>query len=350
MVLPELPYDVVAQVMGVSTLETSDLASCSTVSWSWYSASMRQQLRSITLSQAWDCTYWSDYLERRSVFTGCIREMRIRGRNMQISSFLLNGVLAMCPNLEILLAVHVDLARLQRPIDFQRPVEIRLRQCRFCSWGATTLLGYSDVTSLVVVRPSFITQSVAVPVWYGPPRFVLTITVTRTSFSDVVRLFRCLPAYLLVFERVEMDLIPGEPAPPPSTRVVLPSLGPVVRRLLVHTVDMRFPPLAMFFDLSRLTSLQSFIYMSGDLFPTSALHMLRSIPRDAPLHRVTLAAATFIDPSWSLVPASLVGFRHTIETCVVYGCLPPNRDGLNSSPLVTVTYTTFGAVSVSQYL
>ncbi|KAK0436752.1 hypothetical protein EV421DRAFT_1907816 [Armillaria borealis] len=350
MVLPELPYDVVAQVMGVSTLETSDLASCSTVSWSWYSTSMQQQLRSITLSQAWDCTYWSDYLERHSIFTGCIREMHIRGHNMQILSFLLNGVLTMCPNLEILLAMHVDLARLQRPINFQCPVEIRLCQCRFCSWGATTLLGYSDVTSLIVVRPSFITQNVAVPVWYGPPQFVPTITVTRTSFSDVIQLFRCLPAYLLVFERVEMDLIPGEPAPPPSTHVVLPSLGPVVRRLLVHTIDMRFPLLAMFFDLSRLTSLQSFIYMSGDLFPTSALHMLQSIPRDAPLHHVTLATATFIDPSWSLVPTSLIGFRRTIEMCVVYGCLPPNRDGLNSLPLVTVTYTTFGAVSVSQYL
>ncbi len=69
MVLPELPYDIIARVMGISTLETSDLASCSTVSWSWYSASMRQQLRSIMLSQAWDCTYWLDYLERCSIFT-----------------------------------------------------------------------------------------------------------------------------------------------------------------------------------------------------------------------------------------------------------------------------------------
>ncbi len=236
MVLPELPYDVVARVMGISTLETSDLASCSTVSWSWYSTSMRQQLRSIMLSQAWDCTYWSDYLERHSVFTGCIREMRIHGQNMQISSFLLNDVLTMCPNLEILLAVQVDLACLQRPINFQCPIEIRLCQCRFCSWGATTLLGYSDVTSLVVVRPSFLRHIVHIPVWYGPPRFVLTITVTRTSFSDVVQLFCCLPPYLLVFERVEMDLIPGELAPLPSMCVVLPCLGPVVRRLLVHTV------------------------------------------------------------------------------------------------------------------
>ncbi|PBK65548.1 hypothetical protein ARMSODRAFT_978335 [Armillaria solidipes] len=323
MALPELYFDVVTLV--ISTLETSDLVSCSTISWSWYSASMPRLLRSITLSRQWDCTYWSDYLQRRSVFTDCILEMRIRGGNMQISSFLLNDVLAMCPNLKLLLTVHVNLARLERPINFQRPIEIRLRQCRFCSWGAATLLGYSDVTSLIVVRPYFLDHNTQLPVWYGPPRFVPAITVTRTSFSDAGRLFRCLPAHLLVFEKIQLDLIPGDPAPPPSTRIVLPSLGPAVRHLLIHTV--------------------------GDLFPTSALGMVRSIPRDAPLRRVTLAAATFIDPTWSLVPASLVGFKRTIEMHLVYGCLPPNRDGLNSSPFVAVNYTTSTAFGpVTQYL
>ncbi len=92
----------------------------------------------------------------------------------------------MCPNLEILLAMQVDLACLQKPINFQRPIEIRLRQCRFCSWGATMLLGFSDVTSLIVVRPSFLRHNVHIPVWYRLPQFVPMITVTRTSFSDVV--------------------------------------------------------------------------------------------------------------------------------------------------------------------
>ncbi len=169
MALPELYLNIVALVMSTSDLEISDLVSCSTISQSWYSATMPRLLRSITLNKKWDCTYWLDYLQRRSVFTGCVLEMHINGKNMEISSFLLNDVLAMCPNLEILLAVHVDLARLERPIDFLRPVEIRLRQCRFCSWGATMLLGYSDVTSLVVVQLYFLTHNVQIPVWYGPP-------------------------------------------------------------------------------------------------------------------------------------------------------------------------------------
>ncbi|KAK0432200.1 uncharacterized protein EV420DRAFT_1490146 [Desarmillaria tabescens] len=209
--------------------------------------------------------------------------------------------------------------------------------------GAGALFSYSDITSLTVISPSFLTADVPGHVSYGPPRLVGSITMTRATLRDMMELFACLPPRMIVFETVELDVVSADNWELHGARIVVPTLGSAVKRLLIHAVE-TFPPVPMFIDLSNLVSLEWFAFMSGKISPTSALNMLHSIPVHAPLRRVTLAVATFIDPTWGCIPTSLVRFRWKIQMCIAYRALPANRDVINTSSLVNVSYGTYAEV------
>ncbi|KAK0442268.1 uncharacterized protein EV420DRAFT_1727469 [Desarmillaria tabescens] len=148
---------------------------------------------------------------------------------------------------------------------------------------------------------------------------------------------------MIVFEMVELDVVSADNWELHGARIVVPMLGSAVKRLLIHAVE-TFPPVPMFIDLSNLVSLEWFAFMSGEISLTSALNMLHSIPAHTPLRHVTLAVATFIDPTWGHIPTSLVRFRRKIQMCIAYRALPANRDVVNTSSLVNVSYGTYAEV------
>ncbi|KAK0455314.1 uncharacterized protein EV420DRAFT_1481550 [Desarmillaria tabescens] len=103
---------------------------------------------------------------------------------------------------------------------------------------------------------------------------------------------------------VELDVVSADNWELHGARIVVPTLGSAVKRLLIHAIE-TFPPVPMFIDLLNLVSLEWFAFMSGEISPT---------------------------------------FRRKIHMCIAYHALPANRDVVNTSSLVNVSYGTYAEV------
>ncbi|KAK0229894.1 hypothetical protein EDD85DRAFT_793783 [Armillaria nabsnona] len=327
------------------------------VCWIWYEAGIRRLLRYIDLNDRWDCIYWSHYLERHSSVHCCIRTLRVDDDYMTMSSFLFNDVLMACLSLNLFLGENINLGDLQTPVWFRDAVEIKLRDCYLCRPGAECLFKYSTMTGITIVRPRFPVLSVHGPVWYGPPHLVRSLTVARITMEDMARLWACLPARMLLFKRVVLDIIPGGPARrQPSRmgnlgeRIIGPSLGRAVTHLFLNA-DAAFPP--TYIDLSGLVRLECFVYRTYRDSPFELVRMLETIPTHAPLHQICVGSSYFFHQSWTLVQATLqkISETRTIDVRLLYHALPPKRDILNDPvgrPLITVLFSTY--TELVQYL
>ncbi|PBK97140.1 hypothetical protein ARMGADRAFT_1077241 [Armillaria gallica] len=267
-----------------------------------------------------------------------------------MSSFLLNDVLMACPSLNLFLGENINLGDLQTLVWFRDAVEIKLRDCYLCRPGAECLFKYSTVTGITIVRPRFPVLSVHGPVWCGPPRLVRSLTVARTTMEDMAQLRACLPARMLLFERVVLDIIPGGPTrrQPPrmgnlGKRIIGPSLGGAVTHLFINA-DAAFPP--TYIDLSGLVRLECFVYRTYQDWPLELVRMLETISTHAPLHQICVGSGYFFHQSWTLVRAALqkISETRTIDVRLLYRALPPKRDILNDPvgrPLITVSFGTY---------
>ncbi len=79
---------------------SADLYSYLTVCSVWYSASICQLVHIIYLNNEWDCTFWSDYLQRHPIVALYVCVLRVDGRSMPFSFILLNNILTVCLNME----------------------------------------------------------------------------------------------------------------------------------------------------------------------------------------------------------------------------------------------------------
>ncbi|KAK0227408.1 hypothetical protein EDD85DRAFT_794674 [Armillaria nabsnona] len=289
----ELPFDVITHIMCISTVTDHDIYSYLMVCWIWYEAGIRRLLRYINLNDRWDCIYWSHYLERHSSVRCCIRTLHMDGNYMKMSSFLLNNVLMACPSLNLFLGENINLGDLQTPVWFRDAVEIKLRNCYLCRPGAECLFKYSTVTGITIVRPRFPVLSVHGPVWYGPPHLVRSLMVVRITMEDMAQLQACLPAQMLLFERVVLDIIPGGPAHRQPSRmgnlgecIIGPSLGGAVTHLFLNADD-----------LSGLVHLECFVYRTYWDWPFELVRMLETIPAHAPLCQICVGSGYFFHQS-----------------------------------------------------
>ncbi|KAK0231881.1 hypothetical protein EDD85DRAFT_956721 [Armillaria nabsnona] len=263
---------------------------------------------------------------------------------MPFSFILLNDVLALSPNLECFHARNLDLCDLQRPAIFICPVKIKLSACLFSSGGVHALLAYSVITCITIVQPLFPPATTPDPVFYGVPHLMRSVFITQASLWDVIRLFDCMPTYLAVFETVELDVIQGT-VPNMSTlgrRIIVLSLGATVKCLLIHSVD-AISPIFIFLDLSKMVSVRWFTYMTCKNKPASMLNMINTIPIHAPLLHVWLGAR-FTNCRWRLVPETLSRLRWRTTLSVAYQQLPPNRDVVNTSTDIVISYFTFSEI------
>ncbi len=339
---PKLPFDVLTGIMCLSALTCADLSSCLTVSHACYSVSICQLVHVISLNNEWDCTFWSNYLQRCPIVAPYVHVLQVNGQSMPFSFILLNNILAVCPNMEWFYDQNLDLNDLHGPVFFIGPMEVKLTACMFSSAGVHAFLAYSDITSLTIVSPSFPTFNNNSPFCYGPPCLMQRLSIICMSISDVIWLFTCVPPTLMLFKTAELDIIHGAMAQPVwNIQLVVPSFSPVVQRMLIHSVCAII--LAMcsysficrcistsvhFFDLSNMVFIQWFAYMTCENNPMSTLNMLWSIPRSAPLWCVSLGAS-LTDQRWRMVPVVLCQFRRMISLSLAYHQLPPNRDMVN---------------------
>lgn len=73
------------------------------------------------------------------------------------------------------------------------------------------------------------------------------------------------------------------------------------------------------------------------------LNMINIIPIRAPLLRVWLGAR-FTNCRWRLVPEMLSRLRRRTTLSVAYQQLPPNRDMVNTSTYIAISYFTFSEI------